>query len=111
MCHLRRFDPGLCNAGVGQLKIAREIVPIVSVQNKYNLWHRMAEKERTGTFLKSYKITALPPWNIVRNRKETSTRLNGRVWLNSRKLGPYKLPSYLSYSILLATHDTYPTFV
>ncbi len=50
---------GLCNVTLEQLKIARKLTPIVSVQNHYNLWHR-AENEAVLKFCEAHNIVFIP---------------------------------------------------
>lgn len=51
---------GLCNVSVEQLREASECVPVVSVQNQYNLWHREPEFDGTLEYCERHDLLFLP---------------------------------------------------
>ncbi len=62
----RALDEGLIRyVGVGnysldQLREACNLVPVITVQNQYNLWHREAETNGMFDFCQEYKLVFLP---------------------------------------------------
>lgn len=51
---------GVSNFSVEQIKRARQVVEIVSVQNQYNPWHRNPEQEGVLEYCQQERITFLP---------------------------------------------------
>lgn len=51
---------GVSNFSVEQIKRARDVVEIVSVQNQYNPWHRDAEIDGVIEYCEQEKLTFLP---------------------------------------------------
>jgi aryl-alcohol dehydrogenase-like predicted oxidoreductase len=51
---------GVCNVSVAQLRQACDVLPIVSVQNQYNLWHREAETEGMLEYCERHDLVFLP---------------------------------------------------
>ncbi|KAM3091548.1 aldo/keto reductase [Phormidesmis sp. 146-35] len=51
---------GVSNFSVEQIKQAREVVEIVSVQNQYNLWHRQPETDGVLEYCEAEGLTFLP---------------------------------------------------
>jgi aryl-alcohol dehydrogenase-like predicted oxidoreductase len=51
---------GVCNVSVAQIEQAREVVPLVSVQNQYNLWHREAETDGVLEYCERHDLVFLP---------------------------------------------------
>jgi pyridoxine 4-dehydrogenase len=51
---------GVCNFSVEQLRQACGVLPIVSVQNQYNLWHREAETEGMFEYCERHDLVFLP---------------------------------------------------
>lgn len=51
---------GVSNFSVEQIKRARDVVDIVSVQNQYNPWHRQPEKDGVLEYCENNGITFLP---------------------------------------------------
>lgn len=92
---------GVSNFSVEQIKRARDVVDIVSVQNQYNPWHRQPEKDGVLEYCENNGITFLP-WSplggssrvsklediptIARLAKEKGTSVYAVVlaWLRSK---------------------------
>lgn len=92
---------GVSNFSVEQIKRARDVVDIVSVQNQYNPWHRQPEKDGILEYCENNGITFLP-WSplggssrvkklediptIARLAKEKGTSVYAVVlaWLRSK---------------------------
>ena len=51
---------GVCNFSLAQLKQAQDIVPVVSVQNQFNLWHREAEMDGILEYCVQSDLVFLP---------------------------------------------------
>lgn len=51
---------GVSNFSVEQIKRARDVVDIVSVQNQYNPWHRQPEKDGVLEYCQQENLTFLP---------------------------------------------------
>ncbi|NJR52377.1 MAG: aldo/keto reductase [Leptolyngbyaceae cyanobacterium CSU_1_3] len=51
---------GVSNFSVDQIKQAREVVDLVSVQNQYNLWHRQPETDGVLAYCEAEGLTFLP---------------------------------------------------
>ena len=51
---------GVSNFSVEQIKRARDVVEIVSVQNQYNPWHRQPESDGVLAYCEKEKLTFLP---------------------------------------------------
>lgn len=51
---------GVSNFSVEQIKRARDVVDIVSVQNQYNPWHRQPEKDGVLEYCENNGLTFLP---------------------------------------------------
>ncbi|HLO47368.1 MAG TPA: aldo/keto reductase [Kamptonema sp.] len=51
---------GVSNFSVEQIKRARDVVEIVSVQNQYNPWHRQPESDGVLEYCETEKLTFLP---------------------------------------------------
>lgn len=51
---------GLSNVSLMQLRVARAIVPVTSVQNRFNPWDRSAEQEGLIRFCHDHDVTFLP---------------------------------------------------
>lgn len=51
---------GLSNYTVDQIERAREVVPVVSVQNQYSLWHRTPEENGVLQYCEDEGLTFLP---------------------------------------------------
>lgn len=54
------INVGLCNVNVDQIKRARKVVEIVSVQNEYSLWNRKPERDGTLQYCADEGIVFLP---------------------------------------------------
>ena len=65
---------GVSNFSVEQIKRAREVVEIVSVQNQYNPWHRQPESDGVLEYCQTERLTFLPwsPLGGSRRVKELS---------------------------------------
>lgn len=65
---------GVSNFSVEQIKRAREVVEIVSVQNQYNPWHRQPESDGVLEYCQTEGLTFLPwsPLGGSRRVKELS---------------------------------------
>lgn len=65
---------GVSNFSVEQIKRAREVVEIVSVQNQYNPWHRQPESDGVLDYCQAEGLTFLPwsPLGGSRRVKELS---------------------------------------
>ena len=53
-------EVGLSNVSLMQLRVARAIVPVTSVQNRFNPWDRSAEQEGLIRFCHDHDVTFLP---------------------------------------------------
>jgi aryl-alcohol dehydrogenase-like predicted oxidoreductase len=51
---------GVCNFSLDQLRRAQDMVPIVSVQNQFNLWHREPETEGILEYCEQQDLVFLP---------------------------------------------------
>lgn len=51
---------GVCNVSLAQLKQARDVVPLVSVQNQFNLWRREAETDGILEYCEQHGLVFLP---------------------------------------------------
>ncbi len=51
---------GVCNVSVAQIEQARDVVPLVSVQNQHNLWRREAETEGVLEYCERHDLVFLP---------------------------------------------------
>jgi pyridoxine 4-dehydrogenase len=51
---------GVSNYSLDQIKQAREVVEVVTVQNQYNLWHREAERNGTLAYCEEHDLVFLP---------------------------------------------------
>lgn len=51
---------GVSNFSVDQIKRARDVVEIVSIQNQYNPWHRQPETDGVLEYCETEKLTFLP---------------------------------------------------
>lgn len=51
---------GVSNYSVEQIERARAVVPIVSVQNRYNPWHRQPERDGTLAYCEREGLTFIP---------------------------------------------------
>lgn len=69
---------GLSNVSVEEIERARKIVSIVSVQNKYNPWHRQPEFDGVLSYCESHRLTFLP-WSPLggRNRVKDLPSVQG----------------------------------
>lgn len=69
---------GLSNVNVEDIGRARKILPIVSVQNKYNPWHRQAERDGVLKYCESHGLSFLP-WSPLggRNRVRKLPEITG----------------------------------
>ncbi len=61
---------GLCNVTVDEIKAARQVVNVVSVQNKFNLWERWF----VSTYVSSAMVT------------QTRVRCNGKIEISEKSL-------------------------
>ncbi|HEY9674009.1 MAG TPA: aldo/keto reductase, partial [Waterburya sp.] len=59
---------GVSNFSVEQIKRAREVVDIVSVQNQYNPWHRQPEVDGVLEYCETEKLTFFP-WSPLGGRR------------------------------------------
>ncbi|WP_009630899.1 aldo/keto reductase [Synechocystis sp. PCC 7509] len=62
---------GVSNFSVEQIKRAREVVDIVSVQNQYNPWHRQPEFDGVLEYCESQNLTFLP-WSPLGGSRKAS---------------------------------------
>jgi len=62
---------GVSNFSVEQIKRAREVVNIVSVQNQYNPWHRQPEFDGVLEYCEVEKLTFLP-WSPLGGSRRAS---------------------------------------
>lgn len=62
---------GISNFSVEQIKRAREVVDIVSVQNQYNPWHRQPEFDGVLEYCDREKLTFLP-WSPLGGSRRAS---------------------------------------
>lgn len=51
---------GLSNVNVEEIERARKILPIVSIQNKYNPWHRRPEHDGVLKYCEDHRMSFLP---------------------------------------------------
>jgi len=51
---------GVGNYSLDQIKQARDVVDVVSVQNQYNLWHREAEQDGVLAYCEAHGLMFLP---------------------------------------------------
>ncbi len=51
---------GLSNVSVEEIERARKMVDVVSVQNKYNLWHRRPETDGVLEYCEQHQLTFIP---------------------------------------------------
>ncbi|TAG86914.1 MAG: aldo/keto reductase [Oscillatoriales cyanobacterium] len=63
---------GVSNFSVEQIKRARDIVEIVSVQNQYNPWHREPESDGVLEYCEAEKLTFFPWSPLGGSRRVTS---------------------------------------
>lgn len=63
---------GVSNFSVEQIKRARDIVEIASVQNQYNPWHREPESEGVLEYCETEKLTFFPWSPLGGSRRVTS---------------------------------------
>lgn len=63
---------GVSNFSVDQIKRARDIVEIVSVQNQYNPWHREPESNGVLEYCEAEKLTFFPWSPLGGSRRVTS---------------------------------------
>lgn len=63
---------GVSNFSVEQIKRARDVVDIVSVQNQYNPWHRQPEKDGVLEYCQQEKLTFLP-WSPLGGSRRVSS--------------------------------------
>jgi len=63
---------GLSNVSLEQIKRARDIVEIVSIQKKYNLWHRSPELEGILDYCEQERLIFMPwaPFGGIANHRE-----------------------------------------
>ncbi|KJH70327.1 aldo/keto reductase [Aliterella atlantica] len=62
---------GVSNFSVEQIKRARDVVDIVSVQNQYNPWHRQPEKDGVLEYCQKENLTFLP-WSPLGGSRRVS---------------------------------------
>jgi aryl-alcohol dehydrogenase-like predicted oxidoreductase len=62
---------GVSNFGVEQVKQARDVVEIVSVQNQYNPWHRNPEYDGVLEYCEAENVTFLP-WSPLGGSRRVS---------------------------------------
>lgn len=60
---------GLSNVSVEQIKQAQQTLPIVSVQNKYNPWHRQPEHDGVLQFCEEQGLSFLP-WSPLGGHRQ-----------------------------------------
>ncbi|HEX2204652.1 MAG TPA: aldo/keto reductase [Longimicrobium sp.] len=65
---------GLSNVSLMQLRIARALVPVTSVQNRFNPWDRSAEQEGLIRFCHEHDVTFLPYSPVGGGRRVTLLR-------------------------------------
>lgn len=87
---------GVSNFSVEQIKRARDVVDIVSVQNQYNPWHRQPEFEGVLEYCENESLTFLP-WSPLGGSRRVSRLADFPV---ISKLAQEKRVSV--YSIVLA---------
>lgn len=63
---------GVSNFSVEQIKRARDVVDIVSVQNQYNPWHRQPEKDGVLEYCQQENLTFLP-WSPLGGSRRVSS--------------------------------------
>ncbi|MGV0025680.1 aldo/keto reductase [Phormidesmis priestleyi] len=66
---------GVSNFSVEQIKQAREVVEIVSVQNQYNPWHRQPETDGVLEYCEAEGLTFLP-WSPLGGSRRVSELKN-----------------------------------
>jgi aryl-alcohol dehydrogenase-like predicted oxidoreductase len=66
---------GVSNFSVEQIKQAREVVEVVSVQNQYNLWHRQPETDGVLEYCEAEGLTFLP-WSPLGGSRRVSELKN-----------------------------------
>ncbi|WP_017715553.1 aldo/keto reductase [Kamptonema formosum] len=62
---------GVSNFSVGQIRRARNVVEIVSVQNQYNPWHRQPEFDGVLEYCEGEGLTFLP-WSPLGGRRQVA---------------------------------------
>lgn len=62
---------GVSNFSVEQIKRARDVVDLVSVQNQYNPWHRQPEKDGVLDYCQRENLTFLP-WSPLGGSRRVS---------------------------------------
>lgn len=62
---------GVSNFSVGQIKRARDLVDIVSVQNQYNPWYRQPESDGVLEYCENESLTFLP-WSPLGGSRRVS---------------------------------------
>ncbi len=62
---------GISNFSVAQIKQARDVVEIVSVQNQYNPWYRQPESDGVLEYCEQEKLTFLP-WSPLGGSRRVS---------------------------------------
>lgn len=63
---------GVSNFSVEQIKRARDVVDIVSVQNQYNPWHRQSENDGVLEYCQQENLTFLP-WSPLGGSRRVSS--------------------------------------
>jgi aryl-alcohol dehydrogenase-like predicted oxidoreductase len=62
---------GLSNVNVEEIERAQQVVPIVSIQNKYNPWHRAPEQDGVLAYCEEHQLTFLP-WSPLGGSSQVS---------------------------------------
>lgn len=70
---------GLSNVTFDELRKAQEIVPIVSVQNRYNMAHRGGENERIIDYCERERIAFIPWFPLGAGDREISDNTEAQV--------------------------------
>jgi aryl-alcohol dehydrogenase-like predicted oxidoreductase len=80
-------EVGLSNVSLEQLREAREIVPIASVQNRYNPWDRTSETSGLIEFCDAERITFLPYSPVGGGRRVKLLRDDARLRTIGERVG------------------------
>jgi aryl-alcohol dehydrogenase-like predicted oxidoreductase len=80
-------EVGLSNVSLEQLREARDIVPIASVQNRYNPWDRTSETSGLIEFCDAERITFLPYSPVGGGRRVKLLRDDARLRGIGERLG------------------------
>ncbi len=70
---------GLSNVSLEQLRKAQEIVPIVSVQNRFNMMHRGGEEERVIDYCERQRIAFIPWFPLGAGNEEIPNHTEAQI--------------------------------